>query len=274
MSRRRAIPILTSSALVLGLFAVIPAGPVAAQPTCDGRPATITDNGPGDGDPAVGTIVGTNGRDVIVGTNAADVIEGRGGKDIICGRGGPDIIDGGAKRDRIFGGGDDDILLGGRGRDDLFGWRGDDTILGGPHDDFINGGPGTDDCSQGKGRGRIRNCERADLKVRVIAPSSPADADSATFKVRVKNRGPNATAYTLTVDEDNSGASCSPPWEGVPQDFGKLRRGQKRTRSYVMTCEINGASPMVRVTAEVDAAARDRRTGNDFAQSPFVDLID
>src|SRR5262245_28489463 len=58
-------------------------GADAAQPHCNGVPATIT---------GAGAITGTDGPDVIVGSNGADTIDGLGDNDIICGLDGNDRI--------------------------------------------------------------------------------------------------------------------------------------------------------------------------------------
>ena len=258
---RRMTVLLGSAALLASSTVASVAAPAAAAATCDGHVATITGSG---------LIEGTNGNDVIVGSNGDDEINGRGGKDIICGRDGADTIDGGPKRDRIFGGSGGDLIDGGGGGDDIFGYRGNDLIRGGDGNDFINGGAGTDRCYQGSGSGPIRNCEKADLKVKVIAPAVGSES-SAPFKVKVKNRGPRATAYVLFMDEENRHATCNPPWEGLLVDYPKLRPGQTRTRTFEPDCTDISADAWVEVEAEVFPYAKDRRPANNKGKAR-VDL--
>jgi hypothetical protein len=248
----RTVALVASAMLLASLTVAAPAS--AATPTCDGHTATIVGSD---------LIIGTDGPDVIVGSNGADTIEAGKGRDIVCGRGGDDVINGEGARDRIFGGSGNDVMAGGPGDDDLFGWRGKDFIHGQDGNDFINGGPGTDECRQGSGNGRIRNCEKADLKIKVISPAN-APEGTITFKVKVKNRGPQAASYSIDLDETNRHARCfgPPPWEGFLHEFGKLRPGAKRITTYQVTCEIEDADPWVEVEAEVLNDARDPRKAN------------
>jgi hypothetical protein len=296
---RRIILAAVTTALVGSLLAI--SGAAAGQaPTCDGRPATITDNDGNDGDPTVGIIMGTAGPDVIVGTDGNDTIYGLGGNDTICGGKGDDYILGGDGNDRLFGGSGDDRIVGLAGDDDIFGFAGDDTlsggagrdfvkggggkdtirgnggndilmgnggsdtILGGAGNDSLNGGAGTDDCRQGPGSGPIRNCERADLQVRVLCPTNAPEGD-LTCRVRVINHGPDGTPYNLkTGDNEAKGGGtvgCSNEWE-IEQDFGNLGPGKRRTINLTSDCEIKGQPPVIWFRAEVDPVARDPRPGN------------
>jgi Ca2+-binding RTX toxin-like protein len=297
---RRTGALLASAAMLASLMAVTVAAPAsAATPQCDGRSATITDNDGNDLDPRVGFITGTAGPDVIVGSVGSDVIEGRGGRDRICGGVGKDSLDGGAGNDRLFGGGGDDVLDGGEGKDDIFGYRGNDLIDGGKRKDFvkggpgsdtiwggagpdvlkgnggadwvrggagndsINGGPGTDDCLQQGGTGPVRQCEKADLKVRINGPS---DISEGTFeaKVKVRNLGPDASSYSLVLDDQgNENVGCRFDVENEAQRFGSLRPGATRTRTYPIDCELRSSgSGSFDLTVKVNADARDRRQSN------------
>ena len=269
---RRTGALLASAAMLASLSVATIAAPAAAQLSCDGLLATITDNDGNDLDNTVGKIEGTAGPDVIVGTDGDDIIYGLGGNDRICGGLGDDEILGGDGNDRLFGGSGDDEIAGLRGHDDIFGFAGADRITGGAGRDFVKGGSGgdtirgngqndilkgnggpdwirgqggndridggaaTDDCTQGGGTGPVRHCERADLVVRISSPKTALEG-TIKFKVRVTNRGPNAVAYILQLDEDNKNARCNgpQPWE-PEQSFAPLKPGASRTRSFSVTC--------------------------------------
>ena len=100
------------------------APPPPAQPTCDGRPATVyvgadgrIVGGPDSGELYAGTLRGTNGRDVLVGTPGPDRIEGGNGPDTLCGLDGDDALSGGNGPDVLLGGPGADAADGGRGPD-------------------------------------------------------------------------------------------------------------------------------------------------------------
>jgi hypothetical protein len=230
--------------------------PVSAQ-TCDGKPATIV----GSGD-----IIGTPGRDVIVGSNDDDFINGKGGRDIICGRKGDDTIEGRGRRDRIFGGSGDDIILGGPGPDDLFGYAGNDFIDGNGSNDFINGGTGTDDCDQGKGVGPVKNCEKADLKIKIVGPGNISFIHDVQFVVKVRNRGPDAAAYALILDQFTDGLSCDPKtdWDGKVQEFKKLGPKRTRKRTYATDCMVQSNNSWVEIVGDVDNYATDTKPDNNI----------
>jgi hypothetical protein len=296
---RRTGALLASAAMLASLMAVTVAAPAsAATPQCDGRSATMTDNDGNDLDPRVGFITGTAGPDVIVGSVGSDVIEGRGGRDRICGGVGKDSLDGGAGNDRLFGGGGDDVLDGGEGKDDIFGYRGNDLIDGGKRKDFvkggpgsdtiwggagpdvlkgnggadwvrggagndsINGGPGTDDCLQQGGTGPVRQCEKADLAIWINGPSDSGPG-TVTYKIRVRNRGPQAASYSYKLDEENNQATCNgpQPWERT-HTFPKLAAGATRTRSYSVACTVNDVGAWVEVSAVLEGDARDGKSAN------------
>jgi Ca2+-binding RTX toxin-like protein len=252
------------------MVAVVTA-PVSAAPTCDGKPATIVGGG---------LIEGTDGNDVIVGSNGEDLIFGHGGKDTICGRKGDDRIDGGGKRDRIFGGSGDDDIKGGPGHDDIFGFKGDDRIRGQDGNDFINGGAGTDDCAQGPGNGAVKRCEKADLKVKVNCPAVAAEG-VLTCKIKVINKGPNASGYVLDPGDSESKGGNTVTCDNEQPDLGpraadhdgytfvsgaKLRPGAKRTVTFTTDCSIKSDPPVVWINAEVDAIAKDKNPSNNFAE--------
>lgn len=266
-SLRRTGAYLASAALLASLTGAIVAAPASAQtPTCDGRPATITDNDGNDADPRIGAIEGTSGNDVIVGTDDGDQIDGLGGNDTICGGRGNDDIDGGGNRDRIFGGSGDDAIFGSGGGDDIFGYTGDDVIIGGRGNDFINGGAGIDDCRQNAGTGRVRDCEKADLRVRVMGPSYLNGTD-VVYKVKVTNAGPRAVPYVIELTEADHGVSfCDgqEAWVGF-HGFAKLAAGKSRVRKYGLYCEDDLADSWVKLKAEVTHSAYDPKPHNNKA---------
>lgn len=302
-TRRRTGALIATAALLASLTVATVSAPAAAQPpSCDGRPATITDNDGNDADPTIGIIVGTNGPDVIVGTGLDDIISGLGGRDIICGDSGDDIIDGGGGNDRLFGGSGDDTILGRSGHDDLFGFAGDDTIRGGPGrdlvkggggkdtirgnrgndilkgnggpdlilgnggDDSLNGGAGTDECRQGPGSGPVRNCETADL--RVIATCVPSSVDAVSNYVctaTVKNPvGPSASSYRLKVDEDDvRPARCFFTAPGIESAWIQHPAlGVGKKRKHVFDMGCEDGPGSNTFTATVDTDGRDPKPGN------------
>jgi Ca2+-binding RTX toxin-like protein len=270
-------------AAMLAVVAVIPLAQRAdaAVPMCLGQKATIV--GTADAD----VLNGTPGMDVIVGLGGGDRINGRGGNDLLCGGGGADTINGGAGRDRVKGGAGDDVVDGGGANDRLLGSGGNDTIHGRTGDDTINGGTGTDACFQDAGRGTIRNCEsaspnpdptptpnpnpnpgpeptpaRADLAVTVTAPRKPV-AGTATFTVRVRNNGPDAVRYTLTLRLATQRATCDPvDWTGS-RSRPQLQAGTSDALAVTATCRKTGGGAKVRVTASVDAKGTDPVSTND-----------
>jgi Ca2+-binding RTX toxin-like protein len=308
-SLRRMVAFLASATMLATLTVATVALPAAAQGTCDGRAATITDNDGDDADPTIGIIEGSNGPDVIVGSGLNDIIKGLGGRDIICGDLGDDVIDGGGGNDRIFGGSGADLLIGGDGHDDLFGFAGGDTINGGSGRDLAKGGGGgdtirgnggndilqgnggtdllrgqagndrldgglaVDDCTQGPGTGPVRRCELADLRVSVLCPAIASEG-LVTCKFKVTNRGPDGSGYFLDPGDDQAKGGNTVICE-EPDDFvgPTLRPGGTRTRDFVFDCEITGQPPVVYLEAEVDAFARDPKPGNDSAEDR-VDFAD
>jgi Ca2+-binding RTX toxin-like protein len=132
---------LASPPLLLALLILAPIAAAQAQPTCNGRSATIVSN--------AAKIVGTKAPDVIVAGPGDNVIYGEGGDDTICGGEGDDSIYGGRGDDSIFGEGGNDSLYGERGSDDLNGGSGTDRLLGSTGNDSLSGGPGDRDRLEG-----------------------------------------------------------------------------------------------------------------------------
>jgi DNA-binding beta-propeller fold protein YncE len=89
------------------------------------------------------TVAGTNAPEVLTGTQFKDVIDGRGGADQINGMGAKDVLCGRGGKDRIIGGPGNDQLLGQGGKDKLIAGKGR-----------------RDSCNGGKGKDRVRGCEK------------------------------------------------------------------------------------------------------------------
>jgi Ca2+-binding RTX toxin-like protein len=253
--RRQHLVGLTIAGLLLGLSPLAAAG--GGIPTCDGKQATIY----------AFPFLGTNGPDVIVASDANDLIQGGPGDDTICGRKGADTIQAGDGHDRVFGGRGADDIEGAGGRDELFGYRGHDYIKGRAGDDDINGGAGDDTCRQGAGSGTVTHCEKADLKVTITSPAS-APAGITTFTVKVKNLGPDTTSYELILYEDDNAATCGdPPWDDDFIPFPALDAGATRSRTYSLTCTVDGAGAWVEVLADLIRHAHDPDFDNNLRSS-------
>lgn len=300
---RRTVALIASASLLASLTVATVAAPTsAARPKCDGKVATIvsrqrvirgTDradvivakgtranviygkggrdricSGAGDD-----TIYGGGGNDRLFGGSGDDELFGQAGKDDIFGFAGTDIIDGGGGGDFLSGGkGDDriegaagnDVVRGGDGPDSIGGSGGDDKLYGEGGNDEINGGPGTDICRQGPGTGLLTECEtgEADLAVDVTCPASSGPGIT-TCQVEVSNNGPDASAYTLILDEATVDVSpnCSPSGWDEPIAFASLAAGASRAGSYDISCEgLRGSN---RFEATVVADANDPVAGND-----------
>jgi hypothetical protein len=124
-----------------------PPPPPPAEPTCQGRTATVVGTAGSD------VLRGTPGRDVIAALGGNDKVFGYGGNDIIClgpgddvayGGPGDDLIRGEEGADRLVGNGGADRLFGGPGTDTLLGGVGKDRLVGGGQGDQAFGGPGPD----------------------------------------------------------------------------------------------------------------------------------
>jgi sugar lactone lactonase YvrE len=89
------------------------------------------------------TVAGTDAPEVLTGTPFPDVIDGQGGADQISGLGAKDVLCGGGGKDRILGGPGNDQLLGQGGKDKLIAGKGR-----------------RDSCNGGKGKDRVRGCEK------------------------------------------------------------------------------------------------------------------
>jgi hypothetical protein len=261
---------------VAGLTAGSPGTATAAVPTCMGKPATIVGTANDD------VIRGTKRADVIVAKRGNDTIVARGGDDLICAGAGADIVRAGGGRDNVSGGTGADVLVGAAGPDLLRGQAGNDVITGGDGDDAIDGGLGFDTCDQGAGMGTIVNCERIEEPVVPSDPPAPvsradllvsvssvrkAKSGPVTFTVRVRNLGPDASAYVLDLAYSSRRANCIvPDWTGThAQD--SLDAGTNRVNDYVITCtkRRNGAS--VTVKATVSASVQDPNGSNDAASA-------
>jgi hypothetical protein len=273
------------TALAAALLTIPLAQPAdAATPKCMGKKATIVGTAGND------TIVGTARADVIVARGGADRIDGRGGNDIICGGGGNDTIYGRAGRDRVKGGFGKDTIRGGGGNDRLMGSAGNDTIYGNRGDDTIDGGAGTDACYQGAGTGKVVNCEPpaaapdpapnpAPDPVPDPAPETKATSDLAVtasgpkrpvtrlipFSVRVRNNGPDAMAYTLTLRLSTQRATCTAPWTGESSK-PKLAAGANRMLGITATCTKTRNGSKVRLVATVSAKGTDPVPDNDTSR--------
>jgi hypothetical protein len=165
----------------------------------------------------------------------------------------------------VRGGDGRDTIRGNDGNDILEGNKGPDVILGLAGDDRIDGGPNTDECRQGPGSGRIRNCETADLRVRVLGPTftNLEPEEVATFRIRVVNDGPDATGYELTLSVTDDGTCTGQEiWDGTSQE-GLLKPGKTRVRQVEMRCgtSLNEST----IHARVDPDARDPKPANNEA---------
>jgi Ca2+-binding RTX toxin-like protein len=161
-SIRPHVPVRTASLLfapLLALAALLVWGARdagAADPTCQGKPATIVSD--------AATITGTKAPDVIVAGDGNNTIHGEGGNDLVCAGGGDDTIYGERGVDELFGEeGDDTIygergsdkLDGGGGNDKIYGSRGSDEIEGGDGSDLVEGEQGNDNVEGGAGDGDV-----------------------------------------------------------------------------------------------------------------------
>jgi hypothetical protein len=251
---RRTGALLASAALLASLFVVTVAAPTtAAKPTCDGKAATIVSN-----------------RKIIRGTNRNDVIVAVGVKsNRIYGRGG---------HDRICAGKGHDIVYGGPGRDRIFGAVGRDRLYGGAANDRIDGGPGYDVCRQATGSGLLTRCEdtgavvapvppppTADLGVSVSSPAT-APAGVVDFVVTVTNNGPSAVAYTLTLKNDNSDATCSGK-DGGDYPMPVLAAGAQYQETIPQDCTTGGAGATVTMEVSVAHAYPDPNPANSVSSA-------
>jgi len=182
MNLRTRSALLAIVTLIASLLAVTAPAAAQANPTCDGKAATIVGTNGND------TIQGTSGNDVIVGLGGRDRIFGGAGNDIICGGDGGDLLRGQRGRDRLFGGqGNDrlqgnngaDYLEGGTGRDAIRGDRGNDQIVGGGGGDRVNAGPDADWCDLDR-LDTYNLCERGDVR-------ASSGVGNGVFNVAVDN---------------------------------------------------------------------------------------
>jgi hypothetical protein len=266
-----AIALVTVVVAVAGLAAAFPGSAAAAAPKCQGKAATIVGTMKND------VLRGTPRVDVIVAKRGSDTIVGRGGNDVICAGPGADVVRSGGGGDKVAGGTGADVLVGATGPDRLRGQAGNDVIKGGDGGDTIDGGLGFDTCDQGAGSGTIANCEKieeptdppapvaqADLAVTVTGPAK-AKPGQLTYTVRVRNLGPDTSAYALDLAYVTRRATCTTPgWVGE-LTADPLAAGTSRGKVVDITCtkQRNGAS--VTIKASVAASVADPNTGNDAA---------
>lgn len=113
----------------------------------------IIRGGPDNGQPYLGVLNGTEGRDVITGSSFDDTINALGGDDFVCAGYGNDTVNAGAGNDTIStfegndvlrGGGGNDTLNAGPGFDQLYGDAGADSLNGSLGNDVLYGGGGND----------------------------------------------------------------------------------------------------------------------------------
>jgi hypothetical protein len=190
-------PLLVTGALVTATLTVSNVPALAADETCDGKPATIVvSTAPVDGS----EVNGTPGDDVIVVTTPDQVtVNGLGGHDTICGaaqtsiRGGEgdDVIHGGDGHAVLEGGAGNDTIRGGDGADHIAG----DTVItrttapGVSDDDSIDAGPGADTVIDDWGNDTLTGGSEADQLLLGVAAVDPKRecrrtiAASATLKV-------------------------------------------------------------------------------------------
>jgi Ca2+-binding RTX toxin-like protein len=161
----------------------------AHQPSCLGRPATVSGTAGND------TLRGSRGVDVIHGMAGDDTIIGLQGQDLICGGAGTDTVSyagqtapatayigetsptagvsdliwsdvenltGGSGPDTLIGDQRVNVIDGGRGDDSLVGGEDDDRLVGGNGDDVLNGDDGEDKLIGGGGDDVLRGGHDAD----------------------------------------------------------------------------------------------------------------
>jgi Ca2+-binding RTX toxin-like protein len=238
----------TTAILVLGSLVLLPGNAGAAEPECEGQPATIA---------------GTTGPDVLYGTPANDVVwlggetgstgedvfvDPFGGADLIC-QGGPgsahiqagpgddsvyvadgatvyggsgaDRIEGGQGPSRVisFGGPGDDVLIGSAGGDRLFGGDGDDAAQGFENSDVIDGGDGNDQIDAGPHDDLVTGSQGSD------AVDAGAGADHLAFSAKTPYRmitqlasgvSIDLSAGTVTSDTGTTQVSGVECWTGTP----------------------------------------------------------
>jgi hypothetical protein len=235
-------------AVIMALLLIPPVSTsvAGATPKCAGFKATKV------GTPGPDVIYGTPKRDVIVTKGGADRVFSRGGNDIVCAGRGGDVVKGGAGKDRIFGG------------------PGSDRLYGDGGFDRINGGSASDKCFKGGGGASLKQCEKADLEVKVSSPEIAAPDTLVPFTIEVTNNGPSAVAYDLLLSTENSGVSCSGLGKGKGSGTfprGKLASGAKLIEVFHHMCELEGPIGVVTVTAKARAKGIDPNGGNNEGES-------
>jgi Ca2+-binding RTX toxin-like protein len=233
--------VITSFVIALLAIPAISSTAFGANTTCLGLEATI---------------VGTAGSDVIHGTEGRDVIVAKEGNDRVFGDDGFDVICGGPGRD---------TLIGGRGEDRIFGNRGKDVLRGGGGFDRLDGGKALDACYPGVDGGDVVDCEDADLRVSILAPSSRVEGAAIHATVSVRNVGAKPSLpFRLIITELQRRLDC-----GIDRSLRASRPSLAPGESlewpagHPNGCQITGPNHFIRINAEVRQASPDARRSND-----------
>lgn len=235
--------VITSFVIALLAIPAVSSTALGAKPTCLGLEATIVGTANAD------VLQGTAGRDVIVAGDGNDRVFGKGGFDVICGGPGRDTLNGGDGEDRIFGN------------------RGKDILRGGDGFDRLNGGKSLDACYPEEGGGDVVECEDADLRVEIFAPSSRKEGAAISATIRVRNVGAKPSrAFRLFITELQRRVDC-----GIDRSLNasrpSLAPGEwvQWPAGHPNGCQITGPDHFIRINAEVKQAAPDARPSNDSA---------
>jgi Ca2+-binding RTX toxin-like protein len=233
--------VITSFVIALLAIPAVGSSALGADTTCRGLEATI---------------VGTARSDVIRGTEGRDVIVAGDGNDRVFGDDGFDVICGGPGRDR---------LIGGRGEDRIFGNRGKDILRGGGGFDRLDGGKALDACYPGTDGGDVVDCEEADLRVTIHAPSSRVEGAAVTATVRVRNVGSKPSGpFKLFIKELQRRVDC-----GIDRSLNASRRSLapgewlQWPAGHPKGCQITGPDHFIRIDARVRQTTPDARPSND-----------
>jgi Ca2+-binding RTX toxin-like protein len=246
-------PLSTVACLLLGVFALSPAGAQALG--SDGRPSCA------EGPLRVGgTIEGTPCADTIVVPPGVASVSGGAGDDTIvpgpfaaatscpqeCRLGvGSQTFEGGPGDDVVFGERGNDTLLGGGGDDKLFGGPGDDLVRGESGDDLLSGGFGADTIDGEEGDDYVRG----DATIDHLRDAGPAtDVDTLSYSTGI------SPGFTRAVTNP-----------GFP---AKTEEGRGVYLDLTEGLGDNGVAPNGGGVDEVEGADFERIVG-----SPFSDYI-